>query len=251
VAEVGDACAANRWQLILVPRGKLRMARRQNNLFLFPVLAARKFLLLFVFLLGSLILYPYAESNVVGYYAFRVVSSVVILFCVYALSFRRGLVFAAAALAIPAFANRVLNLSMDASALSILNIVLSFLFDAFVVVIIFRRVFAPGQPTAETILGALSVYLLIGFAFASIFGMISLLNTHAFYLDPSVNHHALPDRFDFVYYSFATMSSVGAVGITPVSGEARSMTVIEAIIGILYLVVLISRLVAAYRHPVT
>jgi hypothetical protein len=225
------------------------MARQQNHLFLFPALAARKFLLLFLFLLGSLILYPYAQSNVLGYYAFRIVGSVVILFCVYALSFRRWLVITAAALAIPAFANRVLNLSVDASALSILNIVLSFLFDAFVVVVIFRRVFGPGQPTAETILGALSVYLLIGFAFASIFGMISLLNPHAFYLESPVNHHSVPDRFDFVYYSFATMSSVGAVGITPVSGEARSMTVIEAIVGILYLVVLISRLVAAYRHP--
>jgi Ion channel len=218
--------------------------------FLFRTLAARKFLLLFLFLLGSLVLYPFAESNVVGYYAFRVFGSVVILFCIYAVSFRRWVVVAAAALAIPAFANRVLNLSVDASALSILNIVLSFLFDAFVVVIIFRRVFAAGQPTAETIFGALSIYLLVGFAFASIFGMISILNRQAFYLDPAVNHHAHPDRFDFVYYSYATMSSVGAVGITPVSGEARSMTVIEAIIGILYLVVLISRLVAAYRHPV-
>jgi hypothetical protein len=225
------------------------MARNQKTLFLFPSLAARKFLLLFLFLLGSLLLYPYAESNVVGYYAFRVFGSVVILFCIYAVSFRRWVVFAAAALAIPAFANRVLNLSVDASALSILNIVLSFLFDAFVIVIIFRRVFAAGQPTSETIFGALCIYLLVGFAFTSIFGMIALLDPQAFYLNPVVNHHAIADRFDFVYYSFATMSSVGAVGITPVSGEARSLTVIEAIVGILYLVVLISRLVAAYRHP--
>jgi hypothetical protein len=239
----------NLLRLILVPRGKSHMARNRKNLLL-PVLSARKFLLLFVFLLGSLVLYPFAESNVVGYYAFRIFGSVVILFCVYAVSFRRWVVVAAVALSIPAFANRVLNLSVDASALSILNIVLSFLFDAFVIVIIFRRVFAPGQPTAETIFGALCVYLLAGFAFTSIFGMISLLDPHAFYMDLAVNRHAIPDRFDLVYYSFATMSSVGAVGIAPVSGEARSMTAIEAIIGILYLVVLISRLVAAYRHPV-
>lgn len=213
-------------------------------------MAARKFLFLFLFLLGSLILYPFADSSRVGYYVFRVVSGAVILFCVYAVSMRRWVILAAAALAIPAFANRVFNLSVDASALSILNISLSFVFDAFVVVIIFRRVFAPGQPSAETIFGALCIYLLVGFAFTSIFGMISILNAHAFYLDPVVNHHPHADRFDFVYYSFATMSSVGAVGITPVSGEARSLTVIESVIGLLYLVVLISRLVAAYRHPV-
>ena len=57
-----------------------------------------------------------------------------------------------------------------------------------------------------------------------------------------------PDRFDFVYYSFATMTSLGSVGITPVAGQARSMSVMEAITGILYLAVLISRLMADYRE---
>jgi Ion channel len=174
---------------------------------------------------------------------------VAILFCVYAVSFRRGLLVVAAALAIPAFTQRVLNLTVDASALSILNIGLSFLFDAFVVVIIFRRVFGLSQPNAETIFGALCIYLLVGFAFASIYGMISLLNLRAFYLDPTTNSHSVPNRFDLVYYSFASLSSVGAAGITPVSGEARSITVIETIVGVLYLAVLISRLVGAYRHP--
>jgi len=70
-----------------------------------------------------------------------------------------------------------------------------------------------------------------------------------FYLDPVANVHAVPDRLDLVYYSFATMSSLGAAGIVPVSGEARCVSAIQAIVGVLYLAVLISRLVGAYRHP--
>ena len=212
-------------------------------------ISSRKFFILFVFLLASLLLYPYAESNMLGYYAFRVIGSTTIIVCVYAASFKRSLVIAAIILAVPAFLQRVLNLAVSASSLSILNIVLSFLFDVLIVAVILRRVVAPGKPNSETIFGALSVYLLVGFAFSSIYGMVGVLQPHSFYLDPLTNHHAHPDRMDFIYYSFATMTSLGAVGITPVSGEARSVSVIEAILGVLYLAVLISRLIGAYRHP--
>ena len=213
--------------------------------------AERKFFLLFLFLLTSLVLYPYAENSSFGYYAFRVLGSTAILLSVYVVSFRRGLVIVALLLAVPAFVQRVLNLSTNASSLSILSIVLSFLFDVFIVVAIFRRVFAPRQPNAETIFGALCIYLLIGFGFASVYGMIEIIRPHAFYLDPVTNLHTTPNRLDFVYYSFATMTSLGAAGITAVSAEARSVSVIEALIGVLYLAVLITRLVGAYRYPTT
>jgi hypothetical protein len=47
------------------------------------------------------------------------------------------------------------------------------------------------------------------------------------------------------------MTSLGAAGITPVSGEARLLTIIEALLGVLFLAVLVSRLLSAYgRKPV-
>ena len=210
-------------------------------------LTGRKFFLLFLFLLGSLILYPFAQNSAFGYYAFRVLGSVVIVLSVYAVSFRRSLVIIALLLAIPTVLQRVLPTRADASLFSVLNIVLSFIFDAFIVVVIFRRVFARDQPNSETIFGALCIYLLVGFSFASIYGMLATVQPNAFYLDPRINLHAVPDRFDFIYYSFGTITALGAAGITAVSGEARSVTVIEAIIGILYLAVLIARLMGAYR----
>src|SRR5580692_9121709 len=99
-------------------------------------LAGRKFFLLFLFLLASLVLFPYAENSVLGYYGFRVLGSTAIVLCVYVVSFRRSLVIGALLLAVPTFLHRVLNLGAPSSWFSILNIVLSFLPDAFIVVVI-------------------------------------------------------------------------------------------------------------------
>jgi hypothetical protein len=211
-------------------------------------LTGHKFLLLFLLLLASLVLYPYVENGGFGYFAFRVLGSAGILIAVYALRLRSTLLLVALVLAVPALLERLLLLRADAGFLSILNIVLSFAFDVFVVVAIFHRVYTKGQPNSETVFGALCIYLLVGFTFASIYGMVAALQPRAFYLDPMTNLHAIPDRFDFIYYSFATMTSLGAAGITPVSGPARSLSVIEAILGVLYLAVLIAGLMGAYRY---
>lgn len=124
---------------------------------------------------------------------------------------------------------------------------LSFVFDVFIVVVIFRRVFSRERATSETIFGALCIYLLVGFSFAGVYGMLSTFQPNAFYLDPRTNLHLIPDRFDFIYYSYGTMTSLGAAGITPVSAQARSFSVLEAILGVLYLAVLVARLIGAYR----
>jgi hypothetical protein len=211
------------------------------------IIATRKFFLLFLFLLGSLIFYPYTEGHGSRYYLFRFLGSAVVLLSVYAVSVRRGIALIAVLLAVPALIQRIMLREFDASALSLTRIGLSLVFDVFIVVVIFRRVFSHDKPTAETVFGALCIYLLIGFSFASAYGLIQSFQPDSFYLDPTTNLHTVPDRFDFIYYSFGTISSLGAAGITPVSGEARSLSVIESILGVLYLAVLISRLMATYR----
>jgi hypothetical protein len=204
--------------------------------------------LLFLFLLAILVFYPYVQNGGFGYLVFRVVGIAGILIAVYAIRLRRTLLLVALLLAAPAALERLLLREPDAGFLSILSIVLSSVFDIFIVVVIFRRVFGKDQPNSETIFGALCIYLLVGFAFASLYGMVAAIQPKAFYLDPQTNLHAIPNKFDFIYYSFATMVSLGAVGITAVSAPARSLSVIEAIIGVLYLAVLIARLMGAYRY---
>jgi hypothetical protein len=207
----------------------------------------RTFSVLFLFLLAYLVLFPYGQHKGLPYLAFRIFGGVITVLSVYAVSFRRSFVWFALVLAIPALLQRILLPRADAGALPLISIVLSFAFDAFILVVIFRRVFMQDEPTAETIFGALCIYLLVGFGFASLYAMVATMQPHAFYLDPALNLHGVPDRFDLIFYSFATLTCLGAAGITPVSSQARSISVIEALLGVLYLAVLISRLLSAYH----
>ncbi|MGC2214876.1 MAG: potassium channel family protein [Silvibacterium sp.] len=209
----------------------------------------QRFLLLFIFLLASLLLYPYAENTAFGYFAFRIAGSAAILLSVYAASYRRSLVVWGwgLLLAIPALVHYLRILRLDASLFSLININLSFAFDLFIVIVMFRRVFANEKPDAETVFGALCIYMFVGLSFTSVYELVYRLQPHAFYLDPAMNTHTVLNRFDFIYYSFGTMTALGASGITAVSNQARSLTIIEAMLGIFYLAVVIARLVSSYR----
>jgi hypothetical protein len=51
---------------------------------------------------------------------------------------------------------------------------------------------------------------------------------------------------DFVYFSFSTLTTLGYGDITPVAPHARIATSMQAIIGVLYTAILISRFVGIY-----
>jgi hypothetical protein len=206
-----------------------------------------KFFLLFLFLLAYLALYPYMGDTGPRYYVFRVVSAAVTLMCVYAVSFRKGLIVVALILAVPTIvAHRIVFQSRMLPA-SIFNVILSFAFDAFVIGIIFRRVFAREKPETETIFGAVCIYLLIGFFFAKLYAILAIIQPHAFYLDPASNLHPLPAGFDFLYFSFGSMTTAGAAGMSAASPQVRSVSMIESVLAVLYIAVMIARLMGAYR----
>jgi hypothetical protein len=87
------------------------------------------------------------------------------------------------------------------------------------------------------------MYLLIGLRFVQVSRLIAQRVPGAFLV------RGTPADYDAVvpllrYYSFVTLTSLGFGDITPVHPVARSMTVLEALIGVLYPAVLIARLVS-------
>lgn len=112
------------------------------------------------------------------------------------------------------------------------------------VLVIVRRVLAHEVVTVNTILGALSAYLLIGLMFAAIYGAVAKLGPTPFF---SNNEPAGADVVQ--YFSFTTLTTLGYGDFTAATNAGRSLAVLEALIGQTFLVTLVARLVSAFRSP--
>jgi Ion channel len=224
------------------PRSTMKLMPKADG-----IAAEYRYLFLFLILFGNLLLFPYAGDGGLRYQWFRVLGLGLTFFSVYAVSFRRWTLVVALLLAIPAAMNRVIVPKQEVGTMTLIGIMLTFAFDIFVLVTIFRRIFRFERVTSSTIFGALCIYLLIGFSFANLYSFAAKLQPEAFYLIPGVNLHKSIEYSDFIYYSFGTMTSLGSSGIIPVTPQVRSLTIVESILGLLYLAVLVSRLVGMYH----
>lgn len=111
-----------------------------------------------------------------------------------------------------------------------------------------RFLLKDGRVTSERIFSALSVYLMIGIMSGFIFSVFEET------WPGSIGFQDLPADADrkallarTIYFSFVTLGTVGYGDITPLSGPARALAVTLAIVGQLYLTVVVARLVSLYQ----
>jgi Ion channel len=109
-------------------------------------------------------------------------------------------------------------------------------------VMVLLQVFKAGPVTSHRIQGAIVVYLLIGLAWAAAFELVHHVSPGAFHL-PSGTSAPRPTH-GFLYFSFVTLTTLGYGDITPLHPVARSLAMVEAVTGQLYLTILIARLVS-------
>ncbi len=110
------------------------------------------------------------------------------------------------------------------------------------VVMVVRRVLAKPTVTIQSIYGALSAYLIIGLMFASGYAAIEHLGETEFFAN---NQPANTQTFQ--YFSFTTLTTLGYGDFTAAESGGRSIAVMEALTGQVFLATLVARLVAAYR----
>ena len=110
------------------------------------------------------------------------------------------------------------------------------------IVLMIEKIFSDRKVTIDTIIGGISVFLLIGDLWFLFFDTIYLLNPAAF-----TSSAETIDAFDLLYFSFTTLTTVGYGDIAPVSPLAKVLTNLEGICGVMYPAVLIGRLVGIYN----
>ncbi len=106
--------------------------------------------------------------------------------------------------------------------------------------------------TIETIKGAVCVYLLIGLTWVYVFVTIDMAFPGSFRIEPSSEGlavgHILVRRqlHHLLYFSFATLTTLGYGDIVPLRGVAQTACYLEAIVGQVFLTVLVARLVGMH-----
>lgn len=151
----------------------------------------------------------------------------------------RHLMRIAGVVAITALATSIVAASTDSQASGALFGVLSFLLVFAAPVVIARAIVRRGVVDIHTVLGALCIYVMLGMLFAFTYATVGHLIS-----DPFFAQKADASSADYLYFSFVTLTTTGYGDLTAAGGLGRAVAVLEALAGQLYLVTIVSLLVA-------
>lgn len=188
-----------------------------------------------------------SSSPGAGNVVISIVFMCMLISAAYAVGRRMRTLMTASALAIPVAVFHILTLITNNDAILIAKELSTILFLGYIIVLGLVNLLTARKVTMDTIAASLCVYMLLGLLWASVFGLTEVLEPQSF-----VFAHAegvTPGRFGQpgtgteLYYSLVTLSTLGYGDITPVSSPARLFAATEAIMGQLFLAVLIARLV--------
>jgi uncharacterized membrane protein len=99
-----------------------------------------------------------------------------------------------------------------------------------------------GTVTLEALSGVLSIYVLVGMFFSFVYAAVDTISGESFFAEV-----ANPNRPDFLYYSFTTLTTTGFGDFTAASELGRTLSVVEALTGQIYLVTIVALIVSNLR----
>ena len=108
-------------------------------------------------------------------------------------------------------------------------------------VVIVRDIIKTRFVSVHTLLAAMCLYLLIGIIFALLYDAVGAMTPGGYFGSPK-----LGTITNALFFSFTTLTTVGYGDITPVANTARSLAVLEALLGQLYPAIILARLVSLH-----
>jgi Ion channel len=103
------------------------------------------------------------------------------------------------------------------------------------------RVLHHKRVTYETVLGALCAYVLLGLLFAFMYLAVAELRDDPFFVQAGPHQQS-----EYLYFSFVALTTLGFGDLSPAVGLPQALTVLEALLGQVFLVTLVARLVTLW-----
>jgi voltage-gated potassium channel len=140
----------------------------------------------------------------------------------------------------------LVDLALDEIDLGLYLMGALLVFQLMSILIAFRYVFASGSISLNRLMGGVCLYLLLGLTW-------NIFYVYLFEIDPTnfvgISEETVANSnvyWDMTYFSFVTLTTLGYGDIQPVGAIAKVLAYSEAVVGELYIAVLIGALVGNY-----
>lgn len=130
----------------------------------------------------------------------------------------------------------------DLIVIEIISRALNFLFFSFIVMSFIRQIAKASQVTERVILEAVNGYLLLGLVFTFLIGMMIQFDPNAY----NYSQAGGGTLHNSMYYSFITFATLGYGDLVPLNPAAKSLSILIAVCGQLYVAVIIALLVGKF-----
>jgi len=118
------------------------------------------------------------------------------------------------------------------------------LFQGYVIFILLEFMFQGEEVDRDVLYTSITVYLLLANTFAVIHALLATLEPAAYvFVNFEPTDVAWPQ---FLYFSYATITTLGFGDVVPATNLAGVLTVTEAVVGVLYIAIMMARLVGLY-----
>ena len=202
-----------------------------------------RFFILVCLIMGLLVVVPILKRYVAAHIFLEIFLTAIVIFMVYTVSHKRLHVIAGVFLATVMLVAMWSQYFYPHRGIMALSMIVGALFIGLAITGIIGFLLKTGEVNREIIFAALLLYLLAGLMWAFVYTFLELVDPASFNIDLG---HSKSPLFVFQYYSFVTITTLGYGDITPVTEVAKALSVLEAVVGQLYLVVAVAWLVGMH-----
>lgn len=204
------------------------------------------YLWLLIILAAILVVFPFLKYDETGRLLLTLLFLLVMLYALRILAEKRRVFWAGVTLVCAALCSVPLlhmGMGLPPAATSAVLYTCGACYIAFFILVmatLLMNIFSGHRVTSDKIYAAISCYLLLGMFWAIVFMMIENI-------DPAAFGRVMPlwggSAAEIVYFSFCTLTTLGYGDITPQTTVAQTACYLEAVMGQLYVAILIARLV--------
>jgi hypothetical protein len=208
------------------------------------ILAQSRYLALWVTFVLLMVLTPFT-SGPIGTVVVSIIFSLILVSGILTVSDDRRLLFIGLIPLTIALVTRWASLLVARVELQSISSLFGMLTFGYVTILVFSSLFKAKEVTSIVIWQAISVYLLIGLTWASLFTFVEIMAPGS--LNDSAGTGGPLSYSAIVYYSFVTLATLGYGDIVPTTSITRGLAVLEVLTGVLFMAILISRLVGVWK----